>query len=110
MSQRQGKAPQGLAAAWERHSLSKGRREACPTKLTGSKLTGSNEKAAALDGGALGQPVLQLDSGEALQLALAGRGWADDANHGGQRRSVVQGQRESVRVDLGGRHVVNNKR
>src|SRR3546814_6662277 len=83
MSQRQGKAPQGLAAAWERHSLSKGRREACPTKLTGSKLTGSNEKAAALAGGALGQHVLQLARGEALQLDLAGRGRADDADLGG---------------------------
>src|SRR3546814_20066275 len=73
----------GLAAAWERHSLSKGRREACPTKLTGPKLTGSNEKAAALAGGALGQHVLQLARGEARQLDLAGRGRADDADLGG---------------------------
>src|SRR3546814_936568 len=83
MSQRQGKAPQGLAAAWGRHSLSKGRRESCPTKLTGSKLTGSNEKAAALAGGAIGQHVIQLARGEALQLDLAGRGRADDADLGG---------------------------
>src|SRR3546814_11968358 len=40
-------------------------------------------KAAALAGGALGQHVLQLARGEALQLDLAGRGRADDADLGG---------------------------